>query len=97
MNSFIFFFFFFFFVILFCNDVFLLSILGQSTSGERWLKKKVNELQAYKERSQIWDFLGGSVLRNLPGNVGDLGDRVRFLSQEDSLVEEMATDSSNLA
>ena len=25
----------FFFVILFCNDVFLLSILGQSTSGER--------------------------------------------------------------
>lgn len=36
----------FFFVILFCNDVFLLSILGQRTSGERWLKK-VNELQAY--------------------------------------------------
>ena len=38
---------FFFLVILFCNDVFLLSILGQRTSGERWLKKKVNELQAY--------------------------------------------------
>ena len=39
--------FFFFLVILFCNDVFLLSILGQRTSGERWVKKKVNELQAY--------------------------------------------------
>ena len=36
------------------------------------------------------------MVKNLPANVGDTGDLVRSLDQEDSLEEEMATHSSLL-
>ena len=37
------------------------------------------------------------MVKNLPANVGDAGDLVRSLDQEDSLEDEMATHSSLLA
>ena len=44
-----------------------------------------------------WEFPGGSVVKNLPSNAGDAGDRgVQSLGQEDPLEKEMATDSSVL-
>ena len=49
-------------------------------------------------------FLGGSVLKNLPANAGDVGDMVwslgsilRSLGQDDPLEKEMATHSSVFA
>ena len=45
-------------------------------------------------------FLGGSVLKNLPANAGDVGDAgsiLRSLGQDDPLEEEMATHSSVFA
>ena len=51
-------------------------------------------------RSQVWfakGFPGGSVVKNLPVNAGDTGDRVRSPGQEDPLEEEMAIHSSILA
>ena len=37
------------------------------------------------------------MVKNLPANVGDIGDSGQFLHQEDPLEKEMATDSSILA
>ena len=43
------------------------------------------------------DFLGGTVVKNLPAGAGDAGDLSSIPSQEDTLEEEMATHSSILA
>ena len=43
------------------------------------------------------DFPGGSVVKNLPANEGDLGDEVWSLGQEDPLKKEMAIHSSIFA
>ena len=56
-----------------------------STWSAAWLKHSVNE---------PWGFPGGSVLKNLPANGGDLGS---ILGGEDPLEKEMATRSSVLA
>ena len=58
-------------------------------------------------RAMIWLYVcggwgrgaspGGPVIKNLPANVGDAGDTVWSLGQEDPLVEAMATHSSILA
>ena len=42
-------------------------------------------------------FPGGSVVKNLPANVGDAGDASLSLGKEDPLEEEMATHSNILA
>ena len=42
-------------------------------------------------------FLGGSVVKNLPANTGDIKTLVQSLDQEDSLEEGMVTHSSILA
>ena len=42
-------------------------------------------------------FLGGSVVKNLPASVGDMGEAVLILGQENPLEEGMATHSSILA
>ena len=43
------------------------------------------------------DFLGGSVVKNLPANAGDMGEEGLILGQENPLEEGMATHSSILA
>ena len=45
----------------------------------------------------IWDFPGGSLLKNLPANLGDGGDMDSIPGQEDPLEEAMATHSRILA
>ena len=47
--------------------------------------------------SQIWDFLGGSVLRNPPASIGDAGDTGSISESGRTPEEQMATHSSNLA
>ena len=42
----------------------------------------------------MWGFSGGSVVKNMPANAGDLGS---ILGWEDPLEREMATHSSTLA
>ena len=42
------------------------------------------------------DFLGGSVVKNLPANAGDMGEEGLILGQENPLEEGMATHSSIL-
>ena len=42
-------------------------------------------------------FLGGSVVKNLPASVGDMGEAGLILGQENPLEEGMATHSSILA
>ena len=42
-------------------------------------------------------FLGGSVVKNLPANAGDMGEEGLILGQENPLEEGMATHSSILA
>ena len=41
-------------------------------------------------------FLGGSVVKNLPANAGDMGEEGLILGQENPLEEGMATHSSIL-
>ena len=43
-----------------------------------------------------WGFPSGSVVKNPPANVGDAGDVVQSLGQDDTLQQEMATHSSIL-
>ena len=43
------------------------------------------------------DFPGSSVVKNLPANLGDIGDVGSCLGQEDPLGEEMATHPNILA
>ena len=45
----------------------------------------------------IYIYPGGSVVKNLPANVGDTGDSGQSLHQEDPLEKGMAADSSILA
>ena len=47
--------------------------------------------------SYVLGFPGGSVVKNLPVNAGDMETQVCFLGQEDPLEKEMATHSSILA
>ena len=42
-------------------------------------------------------FPSGSIVKNLPANAGDAGNAVWFLSQGDTMEEEMATHSRVLA
>ena len=42
-------------------------------------------------------FPGGTVVKNLPVNAGDTGDEGLITGWEDSLEQDMATDSSILA
>ena len=56
-----------------------------NTWSSAWFKHSVNE---------SWGFPGGSVLKNLPANAGDMGP---ILGGEDPLEKEMATHSSILA
>ena len=56
-----------------------------NTRSSAWFKHSVNE---------SWGFPGGSVLKNLPANAGDMG---LILGGEDPLEKEMATHSRILA
>ena len=51
----------------------------------------------YRMGSQMRGFPGGSVVKNLPAKQETQEMQVRFLGQEDHLVKEMATHSSNPA
>ena len=60
--------------------------------------KSQNPLKKAVSTREGWGFPGGSEVKNLPINVGDMQDTwVCSLSQEDPLEEEMATHSSILA
>ena len=47
-----------------------------------------------RNKLRFRDFTGGSLIKNLPANAGDVGS---ILGQDDPLEEEMATHSSILA
>ena len=47
-----------------------------------------------RNKLRFRDFTGGSLIKNLPANAGDVGS---ILGQDDPLEEEMATHSSVLA
>ena len=51
-----------------------------------------------KKQRKKWvkDFPGGSMVKNPPANVGDIGDTISILDWKDPLEEEMATHSSIL-
>ena len=51
----------------------------------------------YRMSSQMRGFPGGSVVKNLPEKQETQEMQVQFLGQEDPLVKETATHSSNLA
>ena len=58
-------------------------------------KNKFSPVSHYKGTNPpLWGFSGGSVVKNLPANAGDLGS---ILGWEDPLEREMATHSSTLA
>jgi len=68
--------------------MFMLGVLNAYATANIFNLRRV-----YGDVSSLWDFPGGSVVKHLPPNAGDID---WSLGQEDSLEKEMATHSSIL-
>ena len=79
-------------------DMFLLCHCIKTTGKTDYFVLKKEEVLCFAQYYlSIWDFPGGSVVKNLSANAGDEGDLGSILGLGRSLEEEMSTHSGILA